>query len=117
MDAFMLGTKLGATQWIYFGITAAIYRHRNRFYDSEDLAVDEKVSKPLHIKDMGRVKAYLVDLGIGLGCWVLFSLVAIAFINFSLIFSLILAALGGIGLGIVLMRRFDHGRIMKEDHA
>lgn len=101
MDAFVLGTKLGAIQWVFFGLAAAIFTHRRNFHWNKGIRVDPtpSVKRPMIIKHLG-------DLAVGLGLWLLLSLVAVTFINLSPYLSLSLAIAGGILLGLCLNRRY-----------
>jgi putative inorganic carbon (HCO3(-)) transporter len=96
MDAFMLGSKLGAVMWIFYGLAAGLY-----------LVTIEPGQDGNQHKALEGVKSWLFDLGTGLVYWLLLSLFALAFVNLNVILSLVLAILGGIALGIILLHRFE----------
>ncbi|MBW6474618.1 MAG: O-antigen ligase family protein [Anaerolineaceae bacterium] len=100
MDAFVLGTKLGVIQWIFFGLAAAIITHRRNFHWHSPMTAERR-AKPEQVK----VLRSLENLGLGLALWLLLSLVAVTFINLSPYLSIVLAIAGGILLGIYLTQR------------
>ncbi len=103
MDAFMLGTKLGAILWIYFGLVTAVFLHSD---PSSSHAWFES-----SLKDRSGLwhcpKNHLTDLGVGLAKWLILSLFAIAFVNLNVILSLIISTLGGVLLGMNLTAQYD----------
>lgn len=106
MDANVLGTKLGAILWIFFGLVTATYVHKSHF--SWKRTMQEMSLSPSEIDQPGwdRAKRCLLDLLIGFGYWLLISLAAVIFINLNPYLSLAFAITGGLLLGIILTRRF-----------
>jgi putative inorganic carbon (HCO3(-)) transporter len=115
-DAFMLGTKLGAVMWIFFGLVAALYVRREKLARQllEDMAGDKggEISGPVsgeHDLKVGSKQA-LSRLGnflLAFTYWVLFSLLAIAFIGDRPYLGLVIALAGGIILGFICTVSFE----------
>jgi len=117
MDAYMLGTKLGAIQWIYFGLATALYLGNDQ---SNNRATAERTEqKQLTGQNAKRrISAQmLLDVGQGITYWLMLSLFSIAFINVNIILSLVLAVLGGVALGVILVRGFAQSSEIAGDHA
>jgi len=100
LDANALGTKLGATLWIFLGLMAALYTHKRHRGWRPTSRLDTTADREI-------ILARLLDLLVGLGGWVLISLVAVTFITLNISVGLALALLGGIGLGLFLTLRFE----------
>jgi len=94
MDAYMLGTKLGAILWIYFGVAAAAFRFDNNM---------EATGLPAPNRDIQAYLPWLGDLGKSLLAWLLIAMLAIAALYMDVILGLALAVIGGIALGIGLV--------------
>ena len=116
MDAFMLGTKLGAVMWVFMGVAAALYTHRNQLArqsfaavhldeHSESNALDAEVDQ--QSLDARPAPNRSGNLLIGFGTWVLISLFAIAFVGANPYISLGIALVGGGCLGYTLTRRYE----------
>ena len=95
--AFVLGTKLGAIQWIFLGVITAVFTHQDAFRGKSNAALKQ---------DFLRVKRWWKDSLISLGWWLLFCLVAVSFINFFPMVSILLSLSGGIFLGINQIAHF-----------
>jgi putative inorganic carbon (hco3(-)) transporter len=104
MDAFVLGTKLGAILWIFLGMVAAIFTHQE-YFTVQNLEMPEISTLNYQKPDWKEVKLSLINLLIGFVYWLLFSLVAATFINLSPYISLGLAIVGGIILSVVVMTK------------
>ena len=98
-DAFVLGTKLGAIQWIFLGLVAAVFTHQDAFRGKHDA---DAITKP----DWGRLKAQGRDISIGLGWWLLISLAALTFIILSPLVSVFTSIIGGVLLGLLLTKSY-----------
>jgi len=106
MDAFVLGTKLGAVLWVFLGLGSAVYVHKESLRWQQSFNMGEK---PQHITQKPRLtlsKARTLDILIGLGAWLLISFAAISFVNLSVLLSVIMEIAGGILLGIFLFKRY-----------
>jgi hypothetical protein len=103
-DAFVLGTKLGLILWIFLGLASAVYVHKDNFrwQRTRDGIAHVAFDKP----DEKLLAFRALDLLIGLGAWMVFSIVAISFVNISVLLSVIMAVAGGIVLGFFLLNRF-----------
>ena len=109
MDAFVLGTKLGAVLWIFLGLVSAVYVHKEGFRWQRSLDADEKARIITTKPGLRLLKARTLDILICLGLWLLISFAAISFVDISALLSVIMAIAGGIFLGIFLLQR--HRRI------
>jgi O-antigen ligase len=109
MDAYMLGTKLGAIMWIYYGIAAALYL----VHKGQDRAVHDEGPQ----SRLEGFKSWASELAQGLVFWLLLSLFAIAFVNINVVLSLVLAILGGIILGIFLTKGYDLSSMLQTKNA
>ena len=108
-DAYLLGTKLGAIMWIFFGLAAAVYVQKDRFrWDAGSLSGQdpERMNRK---PDWQVVKRHSGQLLAGMAAWILFSLIAVAFVNINVYLSLATAMLSGTLLGILLVRRYQSG--------
>jgi O-antigen ligase len=110
-DAYVLGKKLGLIMWIFIGLVAAIYVNKHPLAGFSTSSEDS----PAHIKPkMGwqNLGLWAKQLLIGIGLWVVISLIAVTIVNFNTYLSLVLALVGGVFLGVYLvkntsMKRFD----------
>lgn len=105
MDAFVLGTKLGAILWIFLGLVAAIFAHQENFTGQNSANLEGSalnIQKP----DWEEVRLGLLNLLIGFGFWLLISFAAITFINLNPYISLGMTIVGGIFLGVVFMTKY-----------
>lgn len=109
MDAFMLGTKLGAVMWLFFGLVSALFIRRDKLAQQfiDGLAVEQngKLSapEPAHEHKSG-TRYGLSRLGrffLPFAYWVLFSMLAIAFVGDQPYLSLTIALIGGGILGFI----------------
>jgi len=115
-DAFLLGTKPGVVMWVFLGIVTALYVHRDQLARelSRDAAEggEEKDGGLPPVKGgrearSGRRSRGLGNLLLAFGYWVLFSLLAIAFIGDRPYLGLAIALVGGIVVGFVSMVPFE----------
>jgi len=106
MDAFVIGTKLGAFLWIFLGLVSAVYVHKEGFKWQRSLDEGEQARNFTQKPGLTLSKTRLLDILLGLGAWLLISLAAVSFVNFSAFLSVIMAIAGGILLGIFLLKRF-----------
>lgn len=99
MDAYMLGSKLGAVMWLFYGLVAAIFihgMHPGAAVEPATLRFDwERLST--HLRAIGR------QLVPSLGLWLLLAGLAAAWVNIVPLLSLALALLGGAYLGVRLV--------------
>ena len=101
MDAFMLGSKLAAMFWIYLGLGAALYIHRGHFGDQR------QVPKQVSLGRWERLKAWLAVIFQGTVGWVGVSVLAVAFVHTNTVLSLVLAVIGGVALGVLLLLLYE----------
>ncbi len=101
MDAFMLGSKLAALFWIYLGLGAALYIHRGHFCEQYQAPRQVSLGRWEHLK------AWLAFMFQGFAGWVGVSVVAVAFVHTNTILSLLLAVVGGIALGVLLVGVYE----------
>jgi hypothetical protein len=115
-DAFLLGTKPGVVMWVFMGLIAALYVHRDSIAGelSGNEGAEAEGSKGLESVDSseqasgGRVSSsWLRTFLLAFGCWAFFSLLAIAVVGDQPYLGLIIALAGGVILGFVCMRRFE----------
>lgn len=113
-DAFLLGTKPGVVMWVFMGLIAALYVHRDpiarqlsrtgeegeRDSGLESVSVGREAGS-------GRRLSRLGSFLLAFGCWALFSLLAIAFVGNWPYLGLAVALAGGVILGFVCMMRFE----------
>jgi len=116
MDAYMLGTKLGAIMWIFYGITAALYLNNDQQGEASSTS-SSKAPNTIPQSRLETLNIWASKLAQGLIQWLLLSLLAIAFINISVILSLVLAVLGGIVLGIFLTKGNDLSSMLRAKNA
>lgn len=104
MDTFHLGAKLGGILWVFLGSCSAIFVHKGGFYWKQSR------SSPQNSADQGEnnrnLTTTLLDLLVGIGLWLLLSLVVISFVNTNVLMSVILSLVGGIILGLLVYKRF-----------
>jgi len=106
-DNYLLGEKLAIVQWIYLGIITAIYVHQYNFqrhHSRFDMPTGDTPQRQ-SIKKISR--HWVIYSLFGLGSWLILSLAAIAFINSNPYISLMVASLGGIGLGIIITKKTE----------
>jgi len=106
MDAFVLGTKLGAVLWIFLGLVSAVYVHKDGFRWQRSLDAGEQARNIIPKPGCNLLKTHILEILIGLGAWLLLSLVAVSFVNLSPLLSVLLAIAGGVFLGTFIMKRF-----------
>jgi putative inorganic carbon (HCO3(-)) transporter len=115
-DAFLLGTKPGVVMWVFMGLIAALYVHRDsmagELSGNEGAKVREEGNGLESISGNseasgGWLSGWLGTFLLAFGCWGLFSLVAIAFVGDWPYLGLAIALAGGVVLGFVCMRRFE----------
>jgi len=116
-DAFLLGTKPGVVMWVFMGLIAALYVHRDSI--ARQLSANEGTEAEREIDgslqsvagrgeaSIGRRSSQLGNFLLAFGCWSLFSLLAIAFVGDQPYLGLATALAGGVILGCVCMRRFE----------
>jgi O-antigen ligase len=116
-DAFLLGTKPGVVMWVFMGLIAALYAHRDsivvQLSGNEGAEAEREGGNGLRSvggsggASTGRRLSRLGSFLLPFGCWVLFSLLAIAFVGDWPYLGLAIALTGGVILGFVCMRRFE----------
>lgn len=115
MDAFMLGTKLGAVMWVYLGLAAALYLNRKKLavqaletatveQSSEDTKPGEDDERKTDDK---KAPGRLGNLLMAFGYWATCSLLAIAFIGDRPYWGLVIAVVGGGVLGWICVATFE----------
>lgn len=120
-DAFLLGTKPGVVMWVFMGVVAALYARRDqlaRQLSGEGAKNDgEESSGPSSVGDGHkaggrRILRRLGNFLLAFGYWVLFSLLAIAFIGNRPYMGLAIALVGGVALGFIctVPTEFKSGR-------
>lgn len=105
-DNYLLGEKLAVVLWIYLGIITAIYIHQNKLAHHRSQGLTPAEDEPQRQQFNLNSKNWVVDFFFGAGNWMLFSLVAIAFININPYVSLAIASVGGILLGFLCTKQF-----------
>ena len=108
MDNYLPGEKLGAVMWIYFGVVAAIFVHQEYFVTNE-------AGNVINVQRKVRINFshWLLVFVVGLISWIMITLAATAFINSRPILALLVAAAGGIILGLILSGRFKNSLLPK----
>lgn len=115
-DAFLLGTKPGVVMWMFMGLIAALYVHRDSIAGqlsvNEGAEAGEEGNALESVGGSGEVSggwlsSWLGTFLLAFGCWALFSLLAIAFIGGQPYLGLAIALAGGVILGFVCMERFE----------
>jgi len=111
MDAFMLGTKLGAVMWVFIGLSTALYIRRNQLameFTENDKEV-EKAGKDYVLSSsaferksvkrqwLSRLGGFLLPFPY----WALFSMLAISLVGDQPYISLAIALVGGGILGFI----------------
>jgi hypothetical protein len=116
-DAFLLGTKPGVVMWVFMGLVAALYVHRDSI--TRQLSVNEGMGAGREggngLESVGGrseasggwLSSWLGTFLLAFGCWGLFSLLAIAAVGDQPYLGLGIALAGGVILGFVCMRRFE----------
>jgi len=116
-DAFLLGTKPGVVMWVFMGLIAALYVHRDSIV--RQLSVDEGAEAEREggngLESVGGsgeasggwLSSWLGTFLLAFGCWALFSLLAIAVVGDQPYLGLAIALAGGVILGFVCMMRFE----------
>jgi putative inorganic carbon (hco3(-)) transporter len=105
-DAFVMGTKLGVILWIFLGLAAAIFAYQENFSAQKSVKSEEStliIQKP----NRKEVKLRLIDLLVGFGYLLIFSLAAVTFININPYLSIGLATIGGIILSMLFLTQFQ----------
>jgi hypothetical protein len=116
-DAFLLGTKPGVVMWVFMGLIAALYVHRDSIAgqlsgnkgagaEEEGDNGQESVGSSGEANG-GWLSSWLGTFLLAFGCWALFSLLAIAFVGDQPYLGLAIALAGGLILGFVCMKRFE----------
>jgi O-antigen ligase len=123
MDAFMLGTKLGAVMWVFMGLISALYIRRNQL-QTEFIENDKEVDKT----DQGNVPGLsafernsgkrprlgrLHNFFLPFAYWALFSILAISFVGDHPYISLMIAVVGGGILGFICIRATESNNSYK----
>ncbi len=112
-DAFMLGTKLGAVMWVFFGLVAALYLNREKMARQElgNMAGNEEGENSRQGQDPkvggGRVQNLFGSFWLAFVYWALFSLLAIAFIGAQPYLGLAIALVGAGILGFICISSFE----------
>ena len=116
-DAFLLGTKPGVVMWVFMGLVAALYVHRDsiagQLSGNESAEAGRERGNRLESVGGSReasgdwLSSWLGTFLLTFGCWALFSLLAIAVVGDQPYLGLAIALAGGVILGFVCMRRFE----------
>ena len=116
-DAFLLGTKPGVVMWVFMGLIAALYVHRDsiagQLSGNEGAEAGREGGNGLEsvggsgAASGGWLSSWLGTFLLAFGCWALFSLLAIAFVGDWPYLGLAVALAGGVILGFVSMKRFE----------
>jgi len=116
-DAFLLGTKPGVVMWVFMGLIAALYVHRDsiagQLSGNKSAEAGREGDNGLEsVGGSGEASGGWLSSWLGrflpaFGCWALFSLLAIAVVGDWPYLGLAIALAGGIILGFVCMRRFE----------
>jgi O-antigen ligase len=109
MDAFILGTKLGAVMWVFIALVAVLYVHRNQLpmEFTEDIEGEKNgnnnLSDSVAIGRKFGAWQGLSRLGFFLpfAYWALFSMLAISFVGDQPYLGLVIALMGGGILGAI----------------
>jgi len=124
MDAFMLGTKLGAVMWLFFGLVTSLYIHQDQLameFTENDKEV-EKVGKnnvlgSRAIERKSGARQWLNRLGsffLPFVYWALFSMLAISFVGDQPYISLAIALVGGVILGFICIKTTESKSLYKQ---
>lgn len=115
-DAFLLGTKPGVVMWVFMGLIAALYVHRDsiagQLSGNGSMEAGREGDRGLEAGGSdeaggGRLSSWSGTFLLAFGCWALFSLLAIAVVGDQPYLGLAIALAGGVVLGFVCMRRFE----------
>lgn len=117
-DAFLLGTKPGVVMWVFMGLIAALYVHRDSITrelspENEGVEAGREWSSGLKFvggggeASGGWLSSRLGTFLLTFGCWALFSLLAIVIVSNQPYLGLAIALAGGVILGFVCMMRFE----------
>jgi putative inorganic carbon (hco3(-)) transporter len=116
MDAYMLGTKLGAVMWLFFGLVTTLYIRRDQLamefteYDNDkevEKAGKSNVMGSSAVERKSGVWQWLNRLGtffLPFAYWALFSMLAISFVGDQPYISLAIALVGGGILGFICIK-------------
>lgn len=109
-DAFLLGTKPGVVMWVFLGIVAGLYLHRHGMTSEGRVSKEDGEAGTVESSIRSRIGDFLLAFGY----WILFSLLAIAFVGNRPTIGLAIALAGGLALGFFslmpLERRTYRGR-------
>ncbi len=109
-DAFMLGTKLGAVMWVFIGLVTALYVHRDQLGRQVlgDMAVENTegrneaaAGEQDRNTSLEQARNRLGNFLLRFFYWILFSMLAIAFIGDQPYLGLAIALAGGGILGFI----------------
>jgi putative inorganic carbon (HCO3(-)) transporter len=112
-DAFLLGTKPGVVMWVFMGLIAALYVHRDsiarQLSGNEGAEAEGEGGNGWECINgsSGWLSSRLGHLLSALGCWALFSLLAIAVVGDQPYLGLVIALAGSVVLGFVCMKHFE----------
>jgi len=106
MDNYMLGEKLGVSVWIFFGICAAVYLHRDNLIHYYNASPEPRVN-PTKLAFRKKIWPRTKNLLWSLTLWLAISLAGISFININPFISLGITVTGGILLGLISTTRFE----------
>jgi hypothetical protein len=112
-----MGTKPGLVMWVFMGLIAALYVHRDsiarQLCENEGAEAVREEGNGLEPAggrggaSGGWLSSWLARSLPAFGCWALFSLLAIAFVGDRPYLGLAIALAGSVVLGFVCMRGFE----------
>jgi putative inorganic carbon (HCO3(-)) transporter len=126
MDAYMLGTKLGAVMWLFFGLVSTLYIRRDQLameftgYDNDrevEKAGKSNVMGPSAFERRPGARQWLSRLGsffLPFAYWALFSMLAISFVGDQPYISLAIALVGGGILGFICIKATESRNSYKQ---
>ncbi len=106
MDNYMLGEKLGVSVWVFFGICAAVYLHRDNLIHYYSASPEPRVN-PSKLAFRKKIWQRTKNLLWSFILWLAISLAGISFININPFISLGIAVMGGLFLGLISTARFE----------
>jgi tetrahydromethanopterin S-methyltransferase subunit C len=116
LDAYMLGTKLGAVMWIYFGLATTLFIQSITNPLAKNQTTSSGIAHIFRKPGWRTVNPYIKYTLFGMSSWIQFSLVTTAFININIILSLIIAIILGSTMGVLLTIHSIQYFTLKRNH-